>query len=310
MRIYIAGVFTTLRNIYEYPDMTIRQNIGDYPHMLESFHYARKANDGTAHVLRRYKMKVFMDSGAFSAFNIGSEIKLDEYAAFLNRYPDIVEFTANLDDLSRDKALAAKNSWDKLKELEKQVPKGMYVVPVYHVREPFEYLRRMVEQYPFIAIGGMVPESTKDLYHLLDEIWDSILTDKHGKPRCRVHGFGLTTVDLMLRYPWWSVDSTTWIMNGAFGGINIMTKDGKAIRVHVSGKSPKKKDIDAHLDTMPALQRRQVEEIIAAKGFRLDQLQTDGTQGLLSRGAFNVTFYRDLMGMNAQTFKKQIGHLL
>ena len=47
-------------------------------------------------------------------------------------------------------------------------------------------------------------------------------------PLVKVHGFAMTSWSLMSRWPWWSVDSATWIKLAAYGWIILPPwKDGK-----------------------------------------------------------------------------------
>jgi len=46
----------------------------------------------------------------------------------------------------------------------------------------------------------------------------------NGKAVVKVHGFGVTAHEYLLRYPWWSVDSTTWTKKGGFGTIFMPKK--------------------------------------------------------------------------------------
>lgn len=294
MRIYLAAVFSS--NRYDVQGMT------DYPHMLESYHYVKLR--GFTDKIRAAGRKVFLDSGAYSAFTQNAVIDIAEFSRYIAANRDIIEFAANLDDLSRDKVAAAERTWENQKKLEELVkPTGIYIIPVYHVREPLSVLERLVKSYPFLAVGGMVPESAKDLRELLDDIWDRVLTDKHGKPKVRVHGFGMTTYDLMLRYPWWSVDSTSWVLYGAMGGVQVVSEDGHITKIAISDKSPKKRDLNSHFDTLSPLHQKLLTKAIESKGFTVEELARDYKR----RDAINIVFYKDLMGRNAQTFKKSKG---
>jgi hypothetical protein len=40
-------------------------------------------------------------------------------------------------------------------------------------------------------------------------MWKEICNTPDNLPQVKVHGFSITTYDLIVRYPWWSIDSTT-----------------------------------------------------------------------------------------------------
>jgi hypothetical protein len=62
----------------------------------------------------------------------------------------------------------------------------------------------------------MVPVETTQPRLWLDEVFAHYLTFA-GAPIIKVHGFGMTTFELMARYPWYSVDSSSWLMGGRNG---------------------------------------------------------------------------------------------
>ena len=39
--------------------------------------------------------------------------------------------------------------------------------------------------------------------------------------KIKIHGFGITSLELLLRYPWYSVDSSTWKRKGIYGCIIV-----------------------------------------------------------------------------------------
>jgi hypothetical protein len=52
--------------------------------------------------------------------------------------------------------------------------------------------------------------------------------DKRGQPSIRVHGFGSAHVRLLRHYPFYSVDSASWLIAGAHGKIYVPPyRDGK-----------------------------------------------------------------------------------
>jgi hypothetical protein len=127
---------------------------------------------------------------------------------------------------------------------------GVAVSPVHHVRDDDKWLKRYMDDgYDYIFLGGMVPEGVPVLQNWLDHVWHHYLTNQDGTPRVKVHGFGLTTFDLMFRYPWHSVDSTTWVKAAQFGTVllDIVEPDGRVriVRVAFSSKSLERHNLDS-----------------------------------------------------------------
>jgi hypothetical protein len=272
MRVYLAGTFG------EYPQ---------YQHKLESFLTFRKGRV----LSEMYPRPIFLDSGAFTMFTQGESIALEEYARFIDENKAGIEFAANLDFIGAQTLTeSAERTMENQKRLESLVKGGTYVLPVFHVREDVKYLEAMVKRYPFIALGAMVPESKRDLGRLLDELWGNVLTDKHGRPKVKVHGFGLTTYDYMLRYPWWSVDSTAWALQAGFGYITYLVGETKVV-VHISDQSEARRYVGKHYDSMTDAERAQVDAVLASRGFTADQMRVD---------------YKPRREFNAYTYAEQI----
>ncbi len=101
---------------------------------------------------------------------------------------------------------------------------GVSPVPVFHLGEDLKWLRRYVDKYEYIAIGGLIPNTTRELYNWLDPIFRDIICDSKGYPRVKVHGLACTSLGLMTRYPWYSVDSATARKLGNFGSILVTQK--------------------------------------------------------------------------------------
>ena len=53
----------------------------------------------------------------------------------------------------------------------------------------------------YIGLGGMVRQPTKLLRTWLDRMFADYLTNPDHTPKVKVHGFGLTNLDLLFRYP-------------------------------------------------------------------------------------------------------------
>lgn len=159
-----------------------------------------------------------LDSGAYSAFSRGLEISPEEYADFLHQYKEYFVGYFNLDAIGD-----FDGSWDNQEYLESQ---GLSPIPVLHYGEPMEVLRLMTKLYDFIGIGGMVPIPNA----LLDKWLERLFFDINGElryPQTRFHGLGLTSVDLIKKFPFYSVDSTTWLSGVKFA----RDIDGRSVKI-------------------------------------------------------------------------------
>lgn len=151
--------------------------------------------------------EVFLDSGAFSAENSKAEINLDDYCAYIQESGATVY--AGLDVIGNPI-----KTMQNVRYMEEKY--GLHPIPTFHMGGTPNELRALFT-YPYIALGGMVFSSNKERY--CDEIWAILLKEAPG---IKVHGFGMTNVDLMERYPWFSVDSSTYKDGRRFGRPKMM----------------------------------------------------------------------------------------
>jgi hypothetical protein len=109
---------------------------------------------------------------------------------------------------------------------------GLTPVPVIHAGQNMKYLDRYLERggYSLIGFGGLGQNMNVDEYsQWADKAFHRICPASNGyKPIVRVHGFAMTSWRLICRWPWWSVDSATWVKLGAYGWVYVprMREDG------------------------------------------------------------------------------------
>ena len=102
--------------------------------------------------------------------------------------------------------------------------KGLEPIPVYHSRSPLKFLEYYIEHTDYIAISIDKNLSKSGRIRNLDFLWDQYLTDSQGDPLLKVHGLGISSAQIKSDYPWYSVDSTTWVQNSRFGTISVPKK--------------------------------------------------------------------------------------
>jgi len=222
------------------------------------------------------KVELFLDSGAFSAWSRGVEIDIDEYITFIKEHSNIISIYANLDVIGGDAGVPGEETARRTLENQRIMEEaGLSPLPVFHYGEPYEYLERYVEEYDYIALGVAGNSGTK-LIPWLNECFSKYICDEKGYPKVKVHGFAVTSLVLMVRYPWRSVDSTSWVITSRMGSIFIPRyRNGKWIydeqswKIAVSARSPKKKDSGMHIETLFPTQKKVFLDYIHSKGFKL-----------------------------------------
>lgn len=292
MKLYIAGLYTSNFDLHgslfsRLDEVEKKARLG-VSYLLESYHYVHR--QAAVDKMRRDGVKVFLDSGAFSAFTKGVTIDLVGYCDYIKRNADIIEVASVLDGIG-DPLL----TWQNQLAMEAQ---GVRPLPCFHYGEDERYLEWYISRYEYITLGGMVPIDKTILVDWLDRIWDRYLVDGAGRPKLKVHGFGLTTANLMVRYPWYSIDSSSWVQQAANGNVVLTDYTDKAsvIYLPVSNASPRRHVDGQHLTTMNPEHQRALTEHLRRSGFDLNKLSTE----YLSRWAYNCASY-DALGKRLTT---------
>lgn len=234
---------------------------------LYSYWYHRRGDRPSVEMLaghEKFHYDMFLDSGAFTASTQDVVIKVDEYAKFLHNTQHMFTTCSSLDDIKKNEQV----SWDNLKALESL---GCKIQPVFHTAEDPAWLVKYLDEYDYIFIGGMVNRSTKWLKGWLDDLFDRYLTNRDGTPKVKLHGFGLTDQILMFRYPWHSVDSTSWMFTGMYGACSFMTPRGLR-KVVFSKHNSFFKHLNApHYCNMSSLHQREIDKWLEPHGVTAEQ---------------------------------------
>lgn len=286
MHLFVAAVYT---NGYRaggsekgrYANLTDseKEKVDKVENLLESYHYV--AGQRYVDAMRVDNVKVFLDSGAFSAHTLNVKIDLPTYCDYIKRNKDILRVEdgavmASVLDGIGDPLQTYRNQLS-MEEL------GAKPLPCFHYGEDERYLEYYVKNYSYITLGGMVGRSSNVLIEWLDRIWENYLTDDKGYPRLKVHAFGITAWPIMERYPWWSVDSSSWIQSAAFG--SIVTPDFGTISV--SSKSPSRHVQGQHASTLTPIEQDHLFKTLEGQGFTYERL----SEVYESRAAFNLWSY-------------------
>lgn len=279
MNIFMAAVFSNsyMPGMNRYIKLNEREKevVENLPHILESWHYVGKQS--FVDHMRNNNAQIFLDSGAFSAWTLGVTLSIEEYCNYITRNRDILRtedgaVMASVMDGIGDPLQTYRN------QLEMEA-RGVTPLPCFHFGEDERFLDYYVENYEYITIGGMVGKSVATLNTWLDRVWPRMV-DGSGKPKLKVHAFGITSVSVMQDYPWYSCDSSSWIQAAAFGSV-ITPKFGP---VKVSDKSPSRHDWGQHATTLTPAEQDVVFRMLEEQGFTYERLSTVYE----SRAAYNL----------------------
>lgn len=247
------------------------------------------------------KFRFFLDSGAYSAWTRGTHIDLDEYCAFIKANIDNIDVYACLDVIpgvpgipatTAQRIDAANQTWANYLYMRRE---GLDPLPVFHYGESFDFLERMLDfGCDYIGIGGLVgvPGEMRQLW--LDRLFTR-LCDDDGMPIIKTHGFGMTSIPLIFRYPWYSVDSTTWIKITANGGIYLPAiVDGQFVfdrvptTILVSASSPKQSSNGKHANTLSPAMRRILDNWLGLCGKTYEEVASN----YFHRAVCNVMYFK------------------
>ena len=175
------------------------------------------------------------DSGAFTVWNKGGTIDVNEYAKKLVQLLQHFDMSANLDVIPGKKGMAASDITKKITEDAAAAGFRNYrilcsyldaegfdsinrVMPIYHQGESMDWLKKMLDEgCTYIGVSPSNDYQTPQRQHWLDDVFDYLLT----LPKMpKTHGYAVTSPRLMKQYPWFSVDSASWVRTGAYGNVN------------------------------------------------------------------------------------------
>jgi len=158
---------------------------------------------------------VMLDSGAYGV-ETGTQIVTKEayglwLELYLTKYPQIKHYV-NLDDLS--------NPHKSIENLAYFESCGLSPIPVYHYGEPTEFLTNMCKKHEYVGLGGMAvgtmpPKNLKIFWEWAHETY----------PDVKFHLFGATSMQTIVKYQPYSMDSSSWTVGGRFGQL-LGYKDG------------------------------------------------------------------------------------
>ena len=187
MILYYAGVDRAPKDIRD----AIRAGAR---HFMISYYY-NMAHRSTIRLARAYGTHIMLDSGAYSAWKKGERLDVEEYIEYI-RASGVGKYVAL--DIVGDPEASAHN-------LQTMEAAGLVPIPVFHYGSTWDELDQLAAKYPYIALGGTVGLNTATRREFFRETFER-------QPNTFYHGLGLSTPSLLREFPWFSADSTTWLV--------------------------------------------------------------------------------------------------
>ena len=226
--------------------------------------------------------KLFIDSGAFTAWTKGRELDVDEYINYLNTNTENLTLFACIDNIPgrfdrvptlEERKLSPELTWENYLYMRERIKDKDKLLPTFHAGEDFAMLERMLntkldgKYIPYIALGGTVGKPIPFKRKWYSQVFRVIA--QSNNPNVKTHAFGMTSTDLLEVYPFTSADSTSWKMIGVYG--YILTQYGQ---IKVSDR-----DDGSDPASFLNLSKTQQDNIIAKLndlGVTFEQCQVDG----------------------------------
>lgn len=235
--------------------------------------------------------KIFLDCGAFTAYNSGKTIDCEGYIRFIKDHEGLFDYYSVLDIIGvnglRGTRLTAERT---LANQHKMEQAGLHPLPCFHYGEPWEYLQDYAKKYNYIGLG--LTKSYNDLIPYLNSCF-SICTH-NGNPK--VHAFGSADIKVLSVYPFYSSDATTWMTIGRYGSIFVPPySQGRWLynkdpwQIGISSKSSKQKMPGKHISTL--IYPEPVIKYISEKGFTEEELANSDDK----RNEINIRYYADFI---------------
>lgn len=186
-KIYFAGVDGSSK------DVKVAVQSGA-THFMLSFYY-KSRHKSPLKVIKENNCDVMLYSGAYSAWKKEEIISLEDYIEYIqnNNFNKYVVL-----DVVGDPEQTNYN-------LRKMEEANLSPLPVFHIGTDWAVLDDYVSRYSLICIGGTVGKPKQVRNDFFTEVFE-----RH--PNHKFHGLGMTTPEFLHQFPWYSVDSTTWLI--------------------------------------------------------------------------------------------------
>jgi hypothetical protein len=184
------------------------------------------AQTNAKHFCVQPQRRIFVDSGAYTAWSKNKIIKLDEYIAFCKDIMSMAKCPvvfAALDvipgkksdvrkptEIEKEKACVA--GWENYQQMKRQ---GIPCLMTYHQGEHVRWLARIADESDYFAVSPRKNGvSSEQKMAWLRKTFEYIYGDNPRlEQRKKIHGLGVCGRKFMKEIPFYSVDSTAWLVS-------------------------------------------------------------------------------------------------
>lgn len=165
---------------------------------------------------------IIIDSGAFSVWNKGGSIDIDEYLNFCKQLPEHWTFI-NLDVIPKtgstkqDIEICCEKGYENYLYLKQHLKN---VMPVYHYGDNIKWLHKFIEHTDYIGISPANDTHENVKRKFLKEVF-YVTQDK-----IKTHGLGYSSFEGLTMFPFYSVDSISF-KKSKINGVQFWNEDSK-----------------------------------------------------------------------------------
>jgi hypothetical protein len=185
------------------------------------------ARKSAKHFCTQHHRRIFVDSGAFTAWAKGKKVDLGQYMAFCKQIIDKAKCPvvfAALDVIPGKKQdgrkptqleiqKACDEGWENYQAMKQ---KGIEpCLMTFHQFEHQRQLKRIADESDYFAVSPRKSDvSREEKLKWLAQVFNYIQGKNRRSINKKIHGLGVSSVDWMEQFPFYSVDNTGWIIAG------------------------------------------------------------------------------------------------
>lgn len=193
---------------------------------LMSYHYLQNKKISMSKTYKDKGIKFFIDSGAhtyqqdpkYSEYTVEFwEEHLKNYLKWAEKNREYIFAIANF-DFENVVGAEVVNEWNRKYFEPFMLRTGIPVCFVWHQNSYYDW-EFYCKRYPYVGFSSVNIESNEDIS--ISEYREKLkIAEKHDS---LVHGFGMTRTSMLTELPFYTTDSTTWLVGLKYGEINYWT---------------------------------------------------------------------------------------
>jgi hypothetical protein len=230
--------------------------------------------------------KIVADSGAWSVAKGTSSLTLEQVISYLRQWGKEFDHYFNFDtDFSEQ---GFEHNIANQTRMERA---GLKPIPVVHnfFKEEIDYYINS-GNYSWLALGSSQSSNFDDFKYAIDQI-------KKGNPQIKIHWFGGSSYEWLIKTPVASCDTSSWAKAGKYGYIHYWNEQrsgvNKTDRIYVGGYLKDQDKGNKAYDYVDYPYRKQLEEYLYEK-FKLRYSDLWGYEAAFNMQLVNTRFYAEL----------------